>query len=200
MKRKITYNETFHDHPINTNREKNQGCDEKILEIIESSFNSILEKHSKIFCLRFDVRYPKDDILYDKNKIYDFNYNLKRSLKREKIQGGHRVDPILLSVAEKHNEDHSHYHYFLLVNGNSHRRTTQIHEKANSLWSKMNNSNEVGLVDFCNKNGKNGIMIDKNSDDFEQKYNEAFYQASYLAKIRGKEHPDKGSWRVKKSR
>lgn len=200
MKIKITYDNKFHNHPINANKKKNQGCIEEILEKIESSFNSMLEKHSKVLSVRFDIRYPKDSILYDKNKIYDFNYNLKRSLSREKIKGGHKVDPFLISVAEKHNEDHNHYHYFLIVNGNAHKSTTKILEKANRLWSEMNNANETGLVDFCNRKGRNGIMIDKNSDAFEKQYNEAFYQASYLAKVRGKENSDKGSWRVKKSR
>ena len=197
---KITYDNTFHNHPINTNKEKKQGCIEDILECIESSLDYMLEKHSKVLSIRFDVRYPKDDITCDKNKIYNFNYNFKRILNRERIEGGHRTDPVLISVPEQHHEDHKHFHYLLLVNGNAHRSTTNIHKKANSLWKNMNNSTEDGLVDFCNKNGDNGIMIDKNSEDFEDQYNRAFYQASYLAKTTGKEHRDKGSWIVRKSR
>lgn len=197
---KVTYQNSFHNHPINTNKEKNQGCIEEILEKIESSINSMLERHSKVLSIRFDIRYPKDSIYYDKNKIHNFNYNLKRSLNREKIKGGHKVDPVLLSVSEKHNEDHNHYHYLLLVNGNAHCKTHNIHTKINTLWSNMIHSDEKGLVDFCNKKKKNGILINKNSDEFEKNYNDAFHQASYLAKTRGKENPDKGSWLVKKSR
>ena len=197
---RVTYERTFNNRLINTSEEKNYGCIEEILEDIYNCFEVMLKKHSKVFVLRFDIRFPKDTIFYDKNKIYDFNYNLKRILNREKIQGGHRVDPLLISVAEKHNEDHNHYHYLLLVNGNAHHNSINILEKINRLWSRMIGSNQKGLVDFCYKHGRNGIMLDKNSYDFEKQYNEAFYQASYLAKIRGKQNPDKGSWLVKKSR
>lgn len=197
---KVTYDSTFHNHPINTNKEKNHGCYEEILEDIESSINMYSERHSKVLCIRLDVKYPKSDTSHDKKKIYNFTYNLKRSLNREKIQGGHKVDPCILYVDEKHNECHEHYHYFIMVNGNAHQHTTKIHGKANRLWSKMINSNETGLIDFCDKKGKNGIVIDRNSTEYDKQYDEAFYQASYLAKVRGKENIDKGSWRIKKSR
>jgi hypothetical protein len=56
-----------------------------------------------------------------------------------------------------------------------------------------------GLVDFCNTK-KNGIVVDKGKMDFQERYDEVFHQASYLAKTRGKEHRDKGSWLIKTSR
>ena len=60
---KITYDNRFHNHSINTNKEKNQGCIEEILERIESSLNSMLKKHSKVLSIRFDVRYPKGNLI-----------------------------------------------------------------------------------------------------------------------------------------
>ena len=45
---KITYDNKFHNYSVNTNKEKNQGCIEEILERIESSLNSMLKKHSKV--------------------------------------------------------------------------------------------------------------------------------------------------------
>lgn len=193
----IIYDNIYKNHPINTNSKNAHGCITEILDKIKSNFDDMLSKHSKVFALRFDIRYPKGDTTYDKNKINDFNYNFKRNLNREKVQGGHKVDPRLISVHEKHKSDKNHYHYLLLVNGNAHQSGYYLHQKANKIWKNMLDSSEDGLVDFCNTGHKNGIMIDKNSPEFEKQYNEAFYQASYLAKKRGKENPDKGAWLVK---
>ena len=63
----------------------------------------------------------------------------------------------------------------------------------------MLNTTEEGLVDYCNRY-ENGIIIKRNSSDYEYQYNKVFYQLSYLAKVRGKEHRDKGSWLIKTSR
>jgi hypothetical protein len=43
-------------------------------------------------------------------------------------------------------------------------------------------------------------VVDKGKMDFQERYDEVFHQASYLAKTRGKEHRDKGSWLIKTSR
>ena len=63
----------------------------------------------------------------------------------------------------------------------------------------MLDSSEDGLVDFCNRY-ENGIVINRNSPNYEEQYDKAFYQLSYLAKVRGKECRDKGSWLIKTSR
>ena len=47
---------------------------------------------------------------------------------------------------------------------------------------------------------ENGIIIRRNSPDYEEQYDKTFYQLSYLAKVRGKENRDKGSWLIKTSR
>ena len=63
----------------------------------------------------------------------------------------------------------------------------------------MLKTEQAGLVDFCSSK-KNGIVIDKGKEDFQERYDEVFFQASYLAKVRGKEHREKGSWLIKASR
>ena len=62
----------------------------------------------------------------------------------------------------------------------------------NQVKNKLDTDND-GLVHFSESNGQKGIMIDRNSDDFEQQKNNAVYAGSYLAKTRSKEHNHKGS-------
>ncbi|WP_298069337.1 inovirus-type Gp2 protein [uncultured Mailhella sp.] len=200
MKENITFLPEYNNHPINTDINKKQGCYEKALDKIESTFNSMLDQHSKVMVVRFDVRYPNNDnIQCNKNQVYDFTYNLKRSLNREKIGGGHKVDAKLMYVEEQDKSIHKHYHFNVIVNANAKNKSYPILQKAERLWKKSLGTEQDGLIDFCSSH-ENGIIIDKNSDDFNSNYNKAFYQVSYLAKVRGKENRDKGSWLIKTSR
>jgi len=200
MKKSITYETTYNNHPINTNKEKQLGCYTKALEKIESTLDRMLEKHSKIMLVRFDVRYPDDgNIICKSNQPSDFAYNLKRCLNREKIAGGHRVDAKIIHVQEQDTSERPHFHFAVVVNANAKNKAFPILQKADALWKTMMNTEQGGLVDFCNTK-KNGIVVDKGKMDFQERYDEVFHQASYLAKTRGKEHRDKGSWLIKTSR
>ena len=200
MKDSITFQSYFKNHPINTNEDKGLGCYEKALEKIESSFDSMLDKHSKIMIIRFDVRYPQNEnIVCGKSQVSDFTYNLKRSLNREKIGGGHRVDAKIIHVQEQDRSHNPHHHFAVVVNANAKNKYFPILLKAETLWKNTLNTAHSGLVDYCNSK-QNGIIVDQSKDDFQAKYDEAFYQVSYLAKVRGKENREKGSWLIKASR
>ena len=200
MKESITYQPYFNNHPINTNETRGLGCYERALEKIESSFDSMLDKHSKIMIIRFDVRYPQNEnIVCGKSQVSDFTYNLKRSLNREKIGGGHRVDAKIIHVQEQDRSQNPHHHFAVVVNANAKNKYFPILLKAETLWKNTLNTDQSGLVDYCNSK-QNGIIVDQNKDDFQAKYDEAFYQVSYLAKVRGKENREKGSWLIKASR
>ena len=200
MKQNITFETMYNNHSINTNKEKQLGCYTKALEKIERSLDRMLEKHSKIMLVRFDVRYPDDEnIMYKSNQPSDFAYNLKRSLNREKTIGGHKVDAKVIHVQEQDSSKKPHFHFAVVVNANAKNRAFPILQKADALWKTMMKTEQGGLVDFCNSK-RNGIVIDKHKEDFQEHYDEVFHQASYLAKTRGKEKRDKGSWLIKTSR
>ena len=61
MKEDVTFESTFNGHSINTNKDKNLGCYEKVLNKINDTLNDMLEKHSKIMITRMDLRYPNND-------------------------------------------------------------------------------------------------------------------------------------------
>ncbi len=195
----ITFENTYNTHTINTHKDKRLGCYEKALEKIDTTIKDMIEKHSKVMVVRFDIRYPdNENIKSDNTDIYKFTYNLKRSLNREKIEGGHNVDARIIHVEEKNTSLNPHHHFAVLVNGNAKNKYYPIVEKANKIWKKTLNTDQDGLVDFCNKI-ENGIMIDRNDDNRERDLDKAFFQLSYLAKTNGKQDRKKGSWILKSS-
>ena len=197
MVNNITFESHYNNHSINA---KVSGCYEKALSKIENIMNEMVSKHSKIMTVRFDIRYPdNDNINPSSERISDFAYNLKRSLDRETFEGGHKTDAKVIHVQEQESSSHPHHHFAVIVNANAKQNAYPILEKANNLWKTMMKTNEDGLVDFCNRY-ENGIIIRRNSPDYEEQYDKTFYQLSYLAKVRGKENRDKGAWLIKTSR
>ncbi len=96
-------------------------------------------------------------------------------------------------AVEQHGSINPHMHGLLLVNGNIKQDYMFILIEIEKQWRQAISSNNMGLVDFCNRFGENGIMIDRNKIDFLERLNTCFYQASYIAKLRGKAHRSKGS-------
>ncbi len=196
---KVIYEKQFNNHPINTDKEKNQGCYEKALSKIDTTITDMIERHNKVMIVRFDVRYPDNKITdSNNNEIYRFTYNLKRSLNREIINGNHKVDAKVIHVEEKNNSINPHHHFAIIVNGNAKNKYYPIVEKANKIWKKILNTTEDGLVDYCNRS-ENGIMIDRNNANCKRNLDKAFFQLSYLAKINEKQDRKKGSWLIKSS-
>lgn len=197
MNNNITFESVYNNHPINA---KVSGCYKKALNKIENIMNEMISKHSKIMTVRFDIRYPDgDNINSSSERVSDFSYNLKRSLDRETFEGGHKADAKIVHVQEKESSNHPHHHFAVIVNANAKQKAYPILEKANRLWKTMLSTNEDGLVDYCNRY-ENGIIIKRNSPDYEKQYDKTFYQLSYLTKVRGKENRDKGAWLIKTSR
>ena len=99
------------------------------------------------------------------------------------IIGGHRVDPQILWTEENNVSSAPHYHFILLVNGNAKNDyKALLRNTVNPLWKKTINSDNDGLVDYCDKNGPNGLMITRSSPRRSDTDQQMSYQASYLAK------------------
>jgi hypothetical protein len=219
----ITYQPTYNDLSINTNKEKRYGCDTMILKRLYEQQEHVIQQHSKVLQVRIDLRYPHDDSIEPQQGDFhrfckNFNRNLERNyplveegkvrskkihFKNEDVPSiKHKVDPHITLVAEKHTtENHPHAHVVVHVNGNAKKSSYDIQQRAVREWNTvLGTSGDVGLVDFCNRGNTCSYIIDRNSSDFETIKNKAFHQASYLAKTRGKEEKAKGSWRVIGSR
>jgi hypothetical protein len=219
-KNDITYDPTYEGHPINTDKEK-RGCNKKILEKSLALFDHAINKHNKIFYMRMDVRFPenkenintdnnqKENINTDNNQFESFMNSFTKNLKSKKY------DPKYLWVREQSREKHQHYHLSLLLNGNITQNITNHIKTAEKLWAKrleieIDNNKNNGLIEDCTegRNGnkqQNGIMIKRNSDDFNEAFDKCFEWNSYLAKISTKGYAPKnkkeyGSSQIPKKR
>ena len=205
MKKEITFEDVFDGLQIPPSRDDTESKFIDILRKQKELMDFSLAEHSKIMQFRFDLHYPSDgSILPSPDHISDFSYNLSRRLKRMAI-ATHRVAPLYLWVREIHDSSFPHYHFLLWINANAIKNKFTIFGIANEIWKNTLNINEDSLVHYClNKkrepNYDNGIVIDRNKDDFFLKRDAAFRSGSYLAKTFSKDNLDKHAWRYGYSR
>lgn len=205
MKKEITFEDVFDGLQILPSRDETEVKFIDILDKQKELMEFALANHSKVMQIRFDLHYPSDgSILPSSNDISDFSYNLSRRLKRMVI-ATHRVDPLYLWVREIHDSSFPHYHFLLWINANAIKNKFTIFDIANETWKNTLKTNEDGLVHYClNKKRDpeydNGIIIDRNKDDFSLKRDAAFRSGSYLAKTFSKDGLEKHAWRYGYSR
>jgi len=214
----ITYDSHFNGYPIQTNKEKNQGCYTDILQKLQNQMDYMTKNHSKVFQVSLVVQYPANYSKTPQQKDFSkLSKNLKRNLennytipkegeKRGKsrkdkdgntITSSHQVDPSIVLVPEQHNPGKSpHGHAVIQVNGNAKRNPIDIVERAKREWGTvLGVEDPKGLVHYCNTNGPGHHLIDRN-EDFEASIENAFLHSSYSAKVSGKSFRSKGSWKV----
>lgn len=205
MMTKVTFEDVFDGLQILPSRDDTEGKFINILEKQKELMEFAIANHSKVMQIRFDLHYPSDgSILPFPDHISDFSYNLSRRLKRMVI-ATHRVDPLYLWVREIHDSSFPHYHFLTWINANAIKNKFTIFDIANEAWKNTLNTNEEGLVHYClNKMRSpeydNGIVIDKNKEDFSIKRDVAFRSGSYLSKTYSKDGLDKHAWRYGYSR
>ncbi|WZV02637.1 inovirus-type Gp2 protein [Lentisphaerota bacterium WC36G] len=161
----------------NDNYELNKDYSSKIKRLLYSCIN----KHNKVFLVRFDVRYPTSyaNINIESNSlICNFNESLNRYLKRN------NYDPRCIWVREQHESSNPHYHFAILLNGNKIQRPHKVISKAESLWNRQLglDFDNKGLIEYCNKVSC-GMMIYR---DREETHRNALNWVSYLAKVYSK--------------
>ena len=110
-----------------------------------------------------------------------------------------------LWVREIHGSSFLHYHFLIWINANAIKNKFTIFDISNETWKNTLKTNEDGLVHYCLSKKRvpeydNGIIIDRNKDDFSLKRDAAFRSGSYLAKTFSKDGLDKHAWRYGYSR
>ena len=182
---KTTTEETYHGYPIMTDQQRGLACDTKILNEIERQFDYAEENKSKIFFMRYDIRFPEEYDHADNGVFREFQSKFMKKLSR------HGLKPQYVAVREQSREKHQHYHVALLLDG---QKTQSIHnhiQTAERLWDSTlglpARENGYGLIDDCttNRTGEkqvNGVMLRPDDPEMEKKKNDCFRRASYLAK------------------
>jgi len=186
-KRNTITGHQFNNKEILEFKHKDIGMDTQILEVIDDHLKDALERHSKVFVVRFDVRFPED------NSNKSFSRFQAEFMRKERRAG---YDPAYVAVREVgEQEGHPHYHEFLLVNGNRSQSIQKHIANANAamnLTLGIESKEPTGLVhSSTSATGRlrNGIMIHRDAL-FQDAENDAFRQASYLAKESQKNTPD----------
>ena len=198
-----TTENTYNSHSIMTDREKGLACDKKILKELDRQFEYAENTKSKIFFMRYDIRFPQEFEQKDNGVFREFQSKFMKNLSRKGLK------PQYVAVREQSKEKHQHYHVALLLDG---QKTQSIHNhirKAEELWDSTlglpKKENGYGLIDDCTtgRNGErqiNGVMLRHDDPEKESKKDECFRRSSYLAKTNTKGHAPKGQRELFSSR
>lgn len=201
--RKTTSEREYHNHPIMTDKEKGLECNTRILQEIEKQFEHAEETKNKVFFMRYDIRFPQDYGYRDNNAFRTFQSTFMKNLSRKGLK------PQYVAVREQSREKHQHYHVCLWLDG---QQTQNIHKHiktAERLWDSTLGlpvrEEGYGLIDDCskNRNGEgqiNGVMLRRDDPNYEDKRNDCFLRASYLAKTNTKGLAPKGQRELFSSR
>jgi hypothetical protein len=152
------------------------------LELMER----MTKRHNKVYSYRMDLRMPHGVKLdkTPKQVACNFMNAYCKKLARQK------VDSEYIMKMEKDKgvgaEGAEHFHIQMFVDGGKrmdHGKLTAEGEKLLATQIGLPEDNN-GLLDYTNQgNGKkNGIMIRRNSDKFEEQFDKCYKQMSYLAK------------------
>lgn len=144
---------------------------QEIFERGDALLCHMLEKHSQVFAARLDIHSSDENI----TKI------LHRLSEKEKRKG---LDPSYLAVRELGESGHNHFHTIFFLNGNKTRSTWPLFVDANRVMNNVlgeKSDKKSGLIDLCNHEFKNGIMIRRNTYD-KDAIEALSKKVSYLAK------------------
>ncbi len=186
--------------PIMADKENGLGCKQKILEVIKERFDHAIDDKSKVYFMRYDIRFPKDSPHTDNQKISEFQASFMKALKRKKLK------PEYVVVREQSKEKHQHYHGILLLAGDKVQSPHVPIKTAERLWrSTLGLPAGKGLIHDCSttRTGEpieNGTMLRKDDPEYHEKVKDCFRRASYLAKENQKGNTPKGQREVFSSR
>jgi len=171
----------------NIEQNKQYKYNKKILKSTNFLINHYTNKHCKTLVVRCDIRYPSD---YDKNT--DTNDDISRCMRKVR-QKYHRqqLDPHFIWVRESEASSHPHFHVAMFFDGNKVRSYNHVFKTVEEMFKNTIEVDSQGLVNDCmtSKNGKqheNGILLDRNKDNYPERLRQVHNQLSYLAKQHGK--------------
>ena len=162
---------------LNQNATLNIPIRQEIFERADTLLANKLEKHSKVLAGRIDA-HIKD------GNIQTFNQRLAEIERRKGL------DPSYLTVCEVGKSGNKHFHTIFFLDGNKTRSVWSLFEDANRVMNNMigdKSKKKSGLIDFCNHDFGNGIMINRHLND-KDSIDELSRKISYLAKEKQKEN------------
>ena len=102
---RITYDDQYHGHPIMTDKDRQLGCTESILQKVDQIMTDMSNRHSKVLFMRYDVRFPQGYDYPNDNETFS---RFQESFIKNRKRAGY--DPAYIAVRECSREKHQHYH------------------------------------------------------------------------------------------
>ncbi|WP_081650424.1 YagK/YfjJ domain-containing protein [Paucidesulfovibrio longus] len=183
---KTTREPRYNGYQILTDSKKGYACNTKILDTTLKIIQHTTEKHNKVLCTRFDLRFPQQHPGQTTNESFSkFTSAMMKELSRKGL------DPKYIAVREQSREKHQHYHMAVFADGNKIQFPHAIIQSAEKHWGNAVNSDQPGLVDHCtqSRSGQkqyNSYRLRRNDPDFEKVKNDCVQRLSYLAKVNTK--------------
>lgn len=163
-----------------------------ILAKLQERLIHMIQHHSKVLVVRFDVRFPENAPLPQRNDaISALMKHLKDWFSLNSIEAHY------LWVREQNLSETPHYHVAFLINGNRCQTGTGLLQSASQAWSViLNYPWSQGLVHYCDLDGGRAwIMLCRPSAQskgaeqaaFGFKVQAVFERLAYLAKTYSKD-------------
>ena len=199
---KTTTSNTYRGYSINTGKDNNLPCSTKCLDQLVDTIEHMSENHSRVLAVRADIHSELDsEKVLTRRDVTRAIENTKRNINSRFKDSKNNPDlKFIVTTEQTSPEANPHYHVMAFANGNAIQNGYSIFSELNKQVKNKLDTDNDGLVHFSESNGQKGIMIDRNSDDFEQQMNSAVYAGSYLAKTSSKKHTPEGSWVSSSSR
>ncbi len=199
---KTTTSNTYRGYSINTGKDNNLPCSTKTLDQLVDTIEHMSENHSRVLAVRADIHSEQDsEKVLTRRDVTRAIENTKRNINSRFKDSKNNPDlKFIVTTEQTSPEANPHYHVMAFANGNAIQNGYSIFSELNKQVKNKLDTDNDGLVHFSESNGQKGIMIDRNSDDFEQQMNSAVYAGSYLAKTSSKKHTPEGSWVSSSSR
>jgi len=198
----IIHGDTYRGHRINNGIDSRHTCYKQSLDKIIDEIKEKTIKHSKTHVTRLDIHPPVDmDTKKQSEAMTRVVESTLRELSRRHRSSAHDPDISVLRTTEVgHNQNNQHFHLTIVSNGNAIQNGYTFLESIRRHSDRIFKTSMSGRVNYSSSNNGTGIMINRNSPNFEEKMNQAIYAASYLAKTNTKENLRKGTHKLSISR
>lgn len=182
-------NAMFNNLPVQTSR---GDLVEQYLSKIKITLDRGLEDYTRLYVLRFDLRYPNTYESSDTNDISKFIASLKSQIKSDLIRKGKSGKCSLRYIwaKEKKASLNHHYHVSILLNKDVYFTYGDISSLSGNLSAMINQAwaSALGVCEFvisgCIHFPENcNYWIDKNDINYSTQYKDCFNRLSYLAKV-----------------
>lgn len=182
-------------HPVITGDHGEYQYNERHLANNLELMENMTQRHNKVYSFRMDLRMGESGKRdkTPKQIASKFMSAFTKKLARQKVDSEY----IMKMEKEKDESDGAeHFHIQCFLDGNrvkDHGKLVEAGEELLAVQLGLPKANN-GLLDYKNQGGKssegtdsapkkkNGIMIRRNSDNFEEQFDKCFKQASYLSK------------------